>query len=349
MSEIKEDFFREQDISASEEAAFRFFYNQTVKEGMPVQPEYAWTQFDNGVAHFNHQPTDEFDKIASLLVPNYTIESSEEHDVYPFVPIEQSLTEGFIRNLDRARQEKSTRVIGIHPTLASPLVYARAIGLGYEKYLDTDIRENVYITYGAYPTTMKYDYGEDYIISPTDLGRTVGNVLLTAPKSDNTKTEDEMVQEWITATRSTFKLRNHDILSEPGNIVIVIPSGRRGVKSSAKVFPLVHKEFLADGSIDYITDYDNDTFVMGVGDSLLVDANNPSSLVHVAADHIPFNIKSRKDLRDALVRSAMLASTRRDVYAVEGSNDQRMRQGKKIAKHILGRDKDTITNEDSSY
>jgi len=146
-----------------------------------------------------------------------------------------------------------------------------------------------------------------------------------------------MVLEWITATRSTFKLRNHDILSEPGNIMIVIPSGRRGVRSTAKVLPLVHREFLADGSTDYITDYDNDTFVMGVGDSLLVEADNPASLVHVAADHIPYAIRSRKDLRDALVKSAILASTRSDVYSVEGSNDQRIRQGKKIAGNLLSR------------
>jgi hypothetical protein len=186
---------------------------------------------------------------------------------------------------------------------------------------------------------MRYDDGENPPISPTTLGRTIGNVLLTAPKSDNTKTEDEMVQEWITATRSTFKMRNHDILTDPGNIVIVIPSGRRGVRSTSKVLPLAHKEFLADGSIDYITHYDNDTFVMGVGDSLLINPDNPSSLVHIAADSTPFKIKTSKDLRDALVSSASLASTRSERYSVEGTNDQRIRQGKKIAGHILRRSK----------
>jgi hypothetical protein len=337
MIEVPDTFFEEFGVSPSEKAAFNFFYSQTAKEGLPITPEFAWAQFHDGIAPFNEKTLDEFNKIAALLVPNYSTETSAVNNIYPFTPLDQSISEGFIRNLETARVEKSARVIGIHPTLASPLVYARAIGMGYERYLGTDIRPNIYITYGAYPTTMKYDYGEKFRISPIELGRTLGNVILTAPKSDNTLTEDEMVIEWMTATRSTFKMRNHDALTEPGNIVIVIPSGRRGESSKAKINPKYHKEFLPDGSITYITDYDNDTFVMGVGDTLLVDKDDPTSLVHVGADSMPFQITSRKSLRDALVRSAMLASTRVDFYAVEGSNDQRIRLGLKAAGKLLNR------------
>jgi hypothetical protein len=337
MIEVSDPFFEEFGVSPSEKAAFNFFYSQTAKEGLPITPEFAWAQFQDGVAPFNGKTLEEFNETATLLVPNYNAESSAINNVYPFTPINQSISEGFIRNLERARVEKSARVIGIHPTLASPLVYARAIGMGYERYLDTDIRPKIYITYGAYPTTMRYDYGDKFRISPIELGRTLGNVILTAPKSDNTLTDNEMVDEWMTATRATFKMRNHDVLTEPGNIVIVIPSGRRGERSKAKINPKYHKEFLPDGSIRYITDYDNDTFVMGVGDTLLVNKDNPTSLVHVGADSMPFQITSRKSLRDALVRSAMLASTRLDIYAVEGSNDQRIRLGLKAAGKLLSR------------
>ncbi len=323
-----EGFFEEHNVTPSDEAAFKFFYEQTAKEGIAVQPEFAWAQFHGGIAPFNYQSLELVDALAGGLIPNYTKQSLEENNAYPAVPVLDSLSEGFINNLNKARGNMAIRVVGIHPTLASPLLYARAIGAGFDKYLDIDIREQLHITYGAYPTTMRYDFGHNITASPTDIGRTLGNIMLTAPRTDNTITKDELVNSWMTKTRQEFRLNNHNVLQKAGNILIVIPSGRRGVHSKATRPPYLHKEFLPDGKIDYITDYDNPTFVMGVDDKLLVDQDRPGSIVNIAAATSPYRIKSFKQLRDALVHSANLVNTQDTQYSVEGITDHHIRTGK---------------------
>lgn len=322
--------------SPVDRAAFRFFFEATVREGVDTSPRYTWDQFSGGVAAFNQLPIELADGIvmAGNLVPNYTAELTKENNLRGMVPLLDALKGPFVQSLHEARQDSAVRVMGIHPSMATPFVIARSLVAAYEQSYGEDIRDSVYIVVGAYPTVMDYEVdigrGEKLAVSPVDFGRFLGNLVLTAPKTANTETDEEAVQEWMNATRSAFKVHNREILSKPGNILIVHPAGRRGVHSKDAQPPFRHTEYLPDSNLSYITSVDVPNFVVGVDDNLLNSAQSPGSIVHLLGDPRPFRITKDEQVIDALERSALLASHGDTVYRLENRFDQAKRLGKKL-------------------
>ena len=325
--------------SPIERAAFDFFYSATKKEGLGVLPNYSWNQFNNGIAPFNGMPIDLVDDFIDTtgLIPNYNRKITDANNLGNITPMLDALRGPFIQAMHRSRQSSAVRVIGIHPSLASPLLFARSIAAAYEAELKIDIRPSLYIVYGAYPLTMQYSFQSEKTektesASPVDLGRSLGNLVLTASKTANTSTDDGNVQAWLDATRATFKLRNREILSVPGNILIVHPSGRRGIHSTAKIPPYHHREFLPDGSLRYITDVDVPTFIIGIDDQILTDPLHPSSVVNIIGHPRSRRLHSEASVTNALRLSAFLSSSETDIYQVEGRADRAIRLGKQAIK-----------------
>lgn len=316
-----------------ERAAFDFFYRATKKEGLDVLPNYSWDQFHEGIAPFNDMPISFVDDFVldTGLIPNYNRETTDENHLSA-TPMLDALRGPFIQAMHRSRQTSAVRVMGIHPSLASPLLFARSITAAYQAEFSEDIRPNIYVVYGAYPLTMQYRFnipktGKEVLASPIDIGRSMANLVLTAPKTASTDTNDGDVQAWLDATRATFKLRNREILSKPGNILIAHPSGRRGLRSAAKVPPYHHREYLPDGSLRYITDVGVPTFIVGIDDQILTDPSHPSSIVNIVGHPYPRHLTSDKAVTRALRLSATLASSEKDIYVVEGKADRAIRLG----------------------
>lgn len=303
-----------------EQAAFRFFFGATKKEGLDVKPHYSWDQFEDGIAPFNGLPVDMIDQFVedTEIIPNYNRTTSEKAGLVGRVPMLEALEGDFIKNLHRERQTSAVRAIGIHPSLASPLLFARSIAAAYETEFGVDLRPNLYVVYGAYPLTMQYEFkspseGKTTAASPVDIGRSLANLAITSPATANAQTHDSGAKRWMKRTRQTFKQQNEQILSEPGNVLIIHPSGRRG----QLVEPGLQQEFLPGGRVEYITEVDAPTFVLGVDDRLLVDAHNPASIVNLTADPEPRHLKRRADLVDAMLHSAAISSTPEMRYFIE--------------------------------
>jgi hypothetical protein len=321
-----------------EREAFGFFYPITKKEGINALPNYSWDQFDDGISPFNGLPIEYIDKFveSTNLVPNFTKASTDRNKLIGVVPVSDALKGEFTESLHSSLQESSVRVIGIHPSLASPYIIARSIAAAWEDAYKEDIRPNMYVVTGAYPLTMKYsmrdpmsESGKPVDISPVFIGRSLANLVLTAPNTVNTETDNRDVQTWIKAKRHVFKLNNLEILSKPGNILIVHPSGRRGQRSEAKNPPYIHKEFMPEGRSSYITKVNVPTYVIGISDNLLTVPSHPESVVYINGDPNPRMIKTKADLIEALKRSAELSSTDTDRYHLENRTERTMRIGMK--------------------
>lgn len=336
--------------SPVDKAAFSFFYEATVKEGLDIMPGYTWDQFSEGVAPFNGVPVELLDDEIrkTNLVPNYDQASTEEQGLADVVPPLLTALDGpFIRALRREREKRAVRILAIHPSMATPYVIARAISASHaSEYDGEDIRSSIYSVVGAYPTVMKYSLrrkdGTAAIVSPVDFGRSLGNILLTAPKTANTSTSDRAVLEWMREKRAAFKVRNREVLATAGAVEIVHPAGRRGRRSTATVPPFHHVEYLPDGNLGYITEIDVPTFIIGVADNLLNNPKNPGSIVRVVGDPEPWYLKTKDDVHEALRHSAKLSSHGRESYNVEGVVDQEMRHMKERAQQVFGRAKPVV-------
>jgi hypothetical protein len=328
-------FLIEQDriSSAAERSAFAFFYGLTQKEGIDAQPAYTWDQFDNGIAPFNGVPIELFDDTIEQMgiIPNYSAKTVSQMDEY-VTPMTEALMGPFIRSLHAARVTTGARVIGNHPSLPSPLLLARAIAAAYQATYNEDIRSDLYSVFGAYPTVMNYSLGsgESAIkLSPVDIGRTLCNVVLTAPRTDSTKTDDPAANDWMNKTRAQFKICNRDI-STPGKIALVHPSGRRAYRRSDGVVV----EYLPDGGLEYITDVVVPTFCVGIDDALLINPQSAFSTVSLLGDPRPRRLTKDKQVRAAMAHCAVLATSADTDYRLETLRDQAMRTGRRI----LGRE-----------
>lgn len=321
--------------SPVDRASFKFFYDITQKEGLDTLPSYTWDQFEGGVAGFNGISLDFIDDLVVKpnLIPNYTPESTEAARLVDNEPMLDALGGPFIKSIHRHRQEGAVRVIGIHPSMATPFLMARSLISAYQHEYDEDIRNRIHIVVGAYPTVMSYEIdlgdGEKIEISPVDIGRSLGNLVLTAPKTANTETDHEEVTEWMSATRANFKIVNREILSEPGNILIVHPAGRRGVRSKSTRPPFVHTEHMPDSNLGYITSIPVPTYAVGVDDNLLNNASSPRSVVNMQGDHRPYFPTTDKEVIEVLRRSAELASHGDTKYKLEGKIEQLKRLGRR--------------------
>lgn len=323
--------------SPVDQAAFRFFYEATVKEGVQTPPGYTWDQFHEGIAPCNNLPIELADSIVmdardgQGLVPNYTPELAEKNGLDHSIPLTEALTGPFVRSVHRHRQESAVRIVGIHPSMATPFVIARSLIAAYQHEFGEDIRPSINIVVGAYPTVMEYELevgGEQPLrVSPVMFGRFLGNLVLTAPKTASTETDEALVREWMNAARSNFKVKNREIMAEPGNIMIVHPAGRRGKRSVAKAPPYQHIEYRPDSSLSYITKVEAPTFIVGVDDNLLNDPVHPESNVHVFGDPSPQYLREDADVIQALEHSALLASHDEVHYQLESRAERIMRLG----------------------
>ncbi|MDQ3064700.1 MAG: hypothetical protein M3Q36_00305, partial [bacterium] len=202
--------------SPVERAAFEFFYNASAKEDFDMPPAYTWDKFDRGIAAFNGLPISYVDMVAGKFIPNYTEESCQENGLENVVPMLDALKGPFVQSVHKARQKGSVRIIANHPTIATPYLVARSLAEAYMEAYAEDIRPFIYVVEGAYPTVLKYRLREDdgsvMEISPVDLGMSLANLLLTAPRTENTKSDDTAVKEWMRASRANFRVSNHEIL-----------------------------------------------------------------------------------------------------------------------------------------
>lgn len=319
--------------SPSERAAFLYFYDQTQKEGLQVLPQYTFDQFAGGLAPVYDVGVDSIRDFVQRtdIIPNYSRQIANNHGLTDTVPLTEALQGPFNKMLEHKRAQSAVRVMAIHPSLATPYVIAAAINEAHIAETGEDIREFIHIVVGAYPAVMKYSMrlkdNSEIKVSPVEIGRMLGNLVLTAPKTANTETEEVAVQAWMNATRATFKLRNQEILNQPGNILIVHPSGRRGQRT--KWPPFRHKEYRPDSSLGYITDIPVPTFIVGVDDNLLNDPAQPNSIVSIVGNPFPRILTKDKHVIDALKHSAELSSVGKNKYILEGRVDHAMRLGKK--------------------
>lgn len=330
--------------SPVDKAAFTYFYNKTAKEGLVVHPHYTFDQFVDGIAPGYDIPVAFADKFVTDagLIPNYTAELTEKNGLIRTVPMLDALKGPFVQSVQRQRERGAVRIMAIHPSLATPYIIARSLGAAFEDEYGEDIRSKLFIVVGAYPAVMKYNFkdrdGNYKEASPVDFGRTIGNLVLTAPRTANTETKDEekVIEEWMRARRATFKIRNREILSKPGNILIVLPAGRRVHRDSAEGKqrpPYEHNEYRPTGNLGYITELPVPTFVVGVDDSLLNNPAHPESIVNLMGDPRPWFPAKNKHVYDLQKRSAVMSSTEINRYKLEYPMGKLWRVGSETVRH----------------
>jgi hypothetical protein len=310
-------------IPQKDRDAFEFYYNQTAGENLPVTPEYTWDQFEHhGYAPFaetSGNTLQDLDDLGEGLIPNY----HERVDTYPAMldAFKGRPIEGILHHTELG---KAALINCAHPTLASPLLVARAI----IEASSPDIRERLNIVFGIFPTVFKYDLGGK-AVSPVAIARSEGNVLITAARTPSNDTTDESLQKWQKLQRATFKtVMPQKTKPKPagqlGEIIVLCTTGQR-VKKGVVLRP--------DGDLSYL--HGQTTWNVGIHDTLL--GPQLKSPVWMQVDPVPMNIreghKGDLDIHTANRRVCELSGMIGVTYTYESRLTQTLRHGFHTRQH----------------
>ncbi len=282
------------EIPFKDRSAFRFYYDQTSTEHLPLKPEYTWDQFAAaGYAPFQENDDynlAQFDELAGNLIPNYR---ERVESIPPMLStFDGRVAEAIHHQIDIG---KAAIINTSHPSLASPILVTRSI----VEALGPDIRKQIYIVYGLLPTVFKYELlGSP--LSPVSVARSLGNTMLTAAITPSNETVDRNVAEWQVVQRRAFKTLFEEVTAKQsadkqGAIVVVCVTGQR-----KKAGPVLRP----DGKLDYL--YGKDLWSVGIQDSLL--GPQITSTVWMQADAAPTYVQRASDVHTSNRRTCDLAS-----------------------------------------
>lgn len=272
-------FFEEHEVPEESREMFAYYLMQA-PEG--ARPEWTWHRFDRGIAPYGSYHSDDtaqnydLDKVdfyGKLLIPNY---EKRTDGITAVLDATKPLAEDMAEVLERG----SLLVVSNHPTIVTPMLTARSVVEALRKGIP-DIQERLYITYGVLPTVFEYNFGELGTVSPVGMATAVGNTALTAAVSDsNIQPTLKKAQEPL---RNWYKGNVADLLSHPGNIVVVVPNGQRDVRFSS-FNPKARKIHHPEGDLEVFEQPGAHMVNIAVFDHLLEDPNKIGSPVQMYPD-----------------------------------------------------------------
>lgn len=293
-------FFTDNAVPEADRHMFAY-YNLQAPEGSV--PEWTWDDFDRGIIPANRYANeaadddrydlDRLDQLAGMLIPNYL---QRAEGLPPVMDSAKFLAEEMAEKLKHG----SILLVANHPTIVTPIILGRAAIEALKPGIP-DIQKRIYVALGVKPTVFKYDFGEFGTVSPVGMVSAVGNVAITAAVSDsNTQPELKKPQERF---RNLFKGNMADVLSRPGNVVVVILNGQTDVPYT-KFDANARKIHLPEGGLE-LFDQPNVWMVNASVYDTLLEGDDITSPVQMYF-HPRIRPISQDVMRDANVAQAML-------------------------------------------
>lgn len=186
-----------------------------------------WNHFERGLHVYlgsGALTLAQFDELAAGIVTNYnTAEGVNGKEYRSVLGSAEGLRDSILEVLARS----SLLVFLPHTSLGSTLPVQRAL----IEELGHDFRHNMYEIQGPFPQV--FNIGST--VSPFALSAALGSILRTVgvtpsnqiPDEEYTDQEKRKLIDWQKARRAEFKSMVNHVLSVPGNVVFVHPSGRR--------------------------------------------------------------------------------------------------------------------------
>lgn len=315
-------------IEAAPQEVINYFHAQTLEKDPTAKVVNNLGHFEDGIAAYQSGSQPIFDEFAAALAPNF--KESHVHEDGLIVPaLDSARTREFCERFHEQRDKKPVIVIIPHPSIASPYIAARFLNMPFED----DIAEKTYSIVG--PRPMLYEYKTPLGgVSPYGLGTMLNNLILTGTNTVSTDDAPDIVKDWLKEQGSQCKKNLQEIM-EPkkqgdNNILIVCPSGKIGEQKKGYIKEFRPRSYryaaeLADRAVFW---------PIGIHDNILVDPNDPSSLIYVNPDGMAHTTEKNDedDIFTLHVRATDLATSAIGKIKMQTYFDARGRHFMKRAK-----------------
>lgn len=277
-----------------------YFHKQTKSKEPYASEDNALDLFVNGIAEYQADDPSRKDEeqlrnvveaAAARLIPNFREPFALSNIIVPSVINGSEFPEKVQEQLDL------TPVVFIvsHPSIASPYLAKRKINF---PDFDENVAKRLFSVAGPRPMTLNYNIDSDLVLSPFMLGVALGNVALTGTNTGSTDDAPFEVKEWLKDTGNVFKENLAEIVEpkEQGenNAIVICPAGRiakhNGGHSTATEYRMRTTRYLEEIADRVVF------WPIGIYDELLVDQNQPSSIVGINPALAPFRARSEDEI-----------------------------------------------------